>query len=392
MKIAVVGAGIGGLTFAVALQRKLPSIQIELLERDKTYDARSQGYALSLRKDMGLKVLDDLGLAYEPRGTNTKSFVITTSGGWTLMNMQPVGKKSPFYTYQFLRPDLRELLMSALGSNTRITYDAPVTRYENLATGGCRVWLVNNTTLDADVVVVADGSKSKLRKQFTKLSADPTLGIGMIVGQVEQGFIPTQRLNLEATLFMLGQGESMFLVSSTEATAAWSLGLHVTDELRKMTPEQLHAHATAVVSNWADPAPSVVRSTAPEGLRLTEILDVTPLSTAVDGNVIFIGDACHPMTPYQGRGANSAMLDALDVANFLSSHISSMTSSAVPGARWDSIALQELGERIAQRGAANVLASRNAALTFHERSWHWSLLRNAHYWSLGWLMALMPKG
>ena len=62
MKIAVIGAGISGLTFAAAVRRSTPDIQIELYEHEPNADRRSRGYSLGLTGEGGLLVLRSLGL------------------------------------------------------------------------------------------------------------------------------------------------------------------------------------------------------------------------------------------------------------------------------------------------------------------------------------------
>ena len=74
MKIAVIGAGIGGLTFAAALRHLAPQIEVELYERDPSLESRTQGYSLGLRGDAGLSVLKILGV-YE--GIAAEAITIT---------------------------------------------------------------------------------------------------------------------------------------------------------------------------------------------------------------------------------------------------------------------------------------------------------------------------
>ena len=62
MKIAVIGAGISGLTFGAAMQRFSPETQVEVYERDQSLTSRPQGYSLGLKGDTGLAVLKALGL------------------------------------------------------------------------------------------------------------------------------------------------------------------------------------------------------------------------------------------------------------------------------------------------------------------------------------------
>ena len=62
MKVIIVGAGIGGLTLTVDMAQLAPRIEVELYERDAAAEARRKGYAIGLKGDAGLSVLERLGL------------------------------------------------------------------------------------------------------------------------------------------------------------------------------------------------------------------------------------------------------------------------------------------------------------------------------------------
>jgi 2-polyprenyl-6-methoxyphenol hydroxylase-like FAD-dependent oxidoreductase len=84
MKVIIVGAGISGLTLAAALAQLAPRIEVELYERDTAADARRKGYAIGLKTDAGLTVLERLGLLDDVLSIGAEqvtNFVITDVRG-----------------------------------------------------------------------------------------------------------------------------------------------------------------------------------------------------------------------------------------------------------------------------------------------------------------------
>jgi glycine/D-amino acid oxidase-like deaminating enzyme len=83
MKIAVIGAGISGLTFAAAIQRFSPEIQVDVYERDQGLTSRPQGYSLGLKGDLGLGFSKPWGcMTTSPKRwsqSRTLSFVINAA-------------------------------------------------------------------------------------------------------------------------------------------------------------------------------------------------------------------------------------------------------------------------------------------------------------------------
>ena len=68
MKVIIVGAGISGLTLAAALAQLAPQHEVELCERDASAADRRKSYAIGLKGDKGLAVLERLGLRDEVQG------------------------------------------------------------------------------------------------------------------------------------------------------------------------------------------------------------------------------------------------------------------------------------------------------------------------------------
>jgi 2-polyprenyl-6-methoxyphenol hydroxylase-like FAD-dependent oxidoreductase len=119
MRVAVLGAGVGGLTFAAAVRRKAPAVELTLFERDESAFSRPQGYAIGLRNGFGLEALAGLGLRDQVIGRDAlkvTEFAIVDQSGRRLLTL-PSGEDGPTTTYRVQRLHLKEVLLQA--SETR---------------------------------------------------------------------------------------------------------------------------------------------------------------------------------------------------------------------------------------------------------------------------------
>ena len=63
--------------------------------------------------------------------------------------------------------------------------------------------------------------------------------------------------------------------------------------------------------------PRCARARRLPGVHKWALLERDPLPCWVERNVVLLGDACHPMTPYMAQGAASALEDAAVLARCL---------------------------------------------------------------------------
>jgi salicylate hydroxylase len=105
-------------------------------------------------------------------------------------------------------------------------------------------------------------------------------------------------------------------------------------------------------ADWHAPIPDIARAIEPKTVAVSGYYDREPASRIRDGRVWLIGDAAHPMCPFQGQGANMAMVDAMKLAEVLAGGADAPGAAAVEA-------------DIVKRGRRAVLQSRRSAEQFH---------------------------
>ena len=355
MKVIIIGAGIGGLTLAARLKQKAKNIEVVLYERDDAAFSRSQGYALGLKGDGGLPVLDELGLRKEVLGSDAlkvTNFVFTNQAGGELLALPARDEKH--LTYRVQRGHLREVLLKAVG-DTPINFDKTATGYSQTKEA-VTVTFDDGSSATADYVVGSDGVASAIRQQMIG-DAKNYLGLCAIVGFAP---IDVEHPLLEGGYFMtLGDNGGSMFVYRQPGGVHFSYTLHVSDEagLAKLPKNELLRRVIDGTQGWHQLIQTIVAATDVDTLLVRGYYDKQPVSRVHDGNVWLLGDAAHPMCPFQGQGANMAMVDGLKIADYLA--LQPHSSVEVTAA---------LETDIVKRGRKAVFESRNAAKQFHVTS------------------------
>jgi salicylate hydroxylase len=366
MNIAVIGAGIGGLTFAAAMRRFAPEAKVELYERDLSATSRFQGYSLGLKGDAGLAVLKTLGLDdfLSTHAVTISNFIFCDQRGRVLLALPATGDERRL-TRRVKRQDLKIALLGAIG-------DTPI--HTDMLAAGFRqngqeveVGFANGHTSSVDYLIACDGVASAIRQQML---GDQKRYLGLTTILVDTP-CPIEDPLLEGGYFMtLGDdGTSVFCYRQPDGVhLSYTAHAESEHELGAQAPASLLQRIQHETRLWHQPIPQIVAQSDPASVVVRDYYDKEPAKRIHDGRVWLIGDAAHPMCPFQGQGANMAMVDALKLAQFFGELAATPSAAAAQG--------DALEREIVRRGRKAVLESRNAANQFHSTSRMQQRLRN----------------
>ncbi|HKF38642.1 MAG TPA: FAD-dependent monooxygenase, partial [Ktedonobacteraceae bacterium] len=130
------------------------------------------------------------------------------------------------------------------------------------------------------------------------------------------------------------------------------------EELKTQTPAELLQRVQQATRTWHSPIPEIASAIDPASVVVRGYFDKEPIKHVREGRLWLIGDAAHPMAPFQGQGANLGMVDGLQLAQYCADLISSPTEAEAKA--------RTLESEIITRGRKAVLESRNAARQFHQ--------------------------
>ena len=378
--IAIIGGGIGGTALAVAcLHRGIP---FTIYERDSRFNARSQGYGLTLQQ--ASKAMEGFGISNFKNGVvSTKHIVHTPDGNvvaewgmrkW-LENSEP--KTSKKTNIHIARQTLRQALMEQLPNNGAIKWGHKLL---HLSQGNqnkiALTFDVNGTikTTTADLVVGADGIRSTVRNLIIDEEKTPLryLGCMVILGicKLDSIGITDRTLLDSATVFQTANGNERIYVMPYDANSVmWQLSFPIDETEAKMLSEngiKALKEEACKRTKWHDPIPQILSATPPDQITGYPVYDREQLSSELlqnTGSVTLIGDAAHPMSPFKGQGANQALLDSLALARAIYKNGNSKSDWRLKGLR--ETILKSFEAEMIERTSIKVADSAAAAEFLH---------------------------
>lgn len=308
----LVGAGIGGLTAAIALRRA--GIETTIFEQGAELRRVQIGGGLMLWNN-GMRALQEAGVAepVEAIGTTLDEldFRSWRRGVLAKWPIDDITRKVGAPAVGVIRGDLHRTLTEALEDGV-LRVGAPVVGLEQHA-HGVTVRLADGSEEQGDFAVVADGRYSELRERVVGPDAlrDPGVTVQFSIIDFEHELTPPGTVRnwwgpgIRFSCFRVGPEQRLYWFTIGRKQSG---GAPPAEERRQALLERLRG--------WPEPIPALVAATGEPAVFALEPLYRKPVKRWSDGRITLLGDAAHPMTPghrarhvpgARGRGRPGAM-------------------------------------------------------------------------------------
>ncbi len=308
-KALVIGAGIGGLTCAVALRRV--GIDVEVYER--ATELRAAGSALSVMTN-AVTALATLGieLGLDKRGQSVESFTVMDRRGRRIRDLpfKDACDRAGAPTYCLSRAHLQEALL-AEAADCPIRLGATATGFQT-DESGVTVHFTDGRSASGDILIGADGFNSAVRLHLNGPEEARDSGY-----YFRLGIVPFQhpRVTKGSVLHYWGSGQRFGLVDIGHGRCYWWAA--VSKPVDASAPEHVKDTLRQAYAGWADEVRAVIEATPQADILTVPSHDRAFLERWGDGPVTLLGDAAHPMLTTLAQGAAMAIEDAVVLARTL---------------------------------------------------------------------------
>ena len=313
--ILIAGAGIGGLTAALALLRR--GFDVDVYEQAPELKEIGAGFQVSAN---GTRVFFELGLgdaitdiAWEPSGKEIR--IWNTGQTWKLFDLGAESVERYGYPYlMFHRADLHDVLIDAVRA------EKPDAIHLNAMATGCdqdgarvRLLLEGRDPVEGDVLIGADGVHSAIRQ--TLFGPDDRRFSGLIAwrGVIDKDVLP-EEMSHPVGVNWVGPGGHVVHYFVRHGALLNFVGIMEKDDwqVESWLAEGTVEECLTDFDGWHEAVRATIRNI--QTPYKWALMRREPMESWTRGRISLLGDACHPMVPMLAQGAVMAIEDGMVLA------------------------------------------------------------------------------
>ncbi|KUF41337.1 FAD-dependent oxidoreductase [Myroides marinus] len=305
MKVAIIGAGIAGLTMAIALKKA----NISFVVYESTAELKPVGAGIAIANN-AMQVYRHLGISDKltPRGTRISTVMLTDMNlnVLTQSDLTLFEKKYQLANVAIHRSELHKVLVDEVGMEHIVLNK----RLEELNQGDDGLYTLqftDGTSVSYEYVIGADGIRSKVRQalygEYTLRDAKQVCWRGVLDFELSDKY---NNIALEGW----GRGDRFGFVKLLDKQVYWYFLVNEDKYLQNKDLNTLIKDCCPLVKD-------MITQTAEEEIFLNKIYDLPLIQEWSLGKSCLIGDAAHATTPNLGQGACQGIEDVYVISKLL---------------------------------------------------------------------------
>ena len=315
MKYSIIGAGIGGLTTALAFEKH--GIDYHIFEKASELSEVGAGIWLAPN---AVQVLEHLGVLDDIKAKGNSIDRITLGKA----DLNPISdnfqdnikKQFGFSTIAIHRAELQKILLTKIPKE-KISLAKGFQSFQKLNDDLIKIKFDDKSEILTDFLIGADGINSKVRKQLfpnskTRFSGQ-TCWRGVANIKLSKEF---ENRGME-----LWGNQIRFGISKIANDKVYWFAVAI-DKPNQKDDVNLKKQKLLKMYNQFDPlVKELISATSEIAILRNDINDLETLKNWHKGNVCLIGDAGHATTPNMGQGGAQAIEDAYYLSNLIKSNL-----------------------------------------------------------------------
>jgi salicylate hydroxylase len=316
--ILIAGAGLGGLTAALALIQRGHEVHVF----EQAAELREVGAGVQLGAN-GTRILIALGLEAAMQrvvcaATSKEIRLGTTGQSWSTFDLGETSVERFGAPYLMVhRGDFHKILLDAVrsASPNAIRAGHGCVGFEQTA-DRVALHLASGDQAIGDVLIGADGVHSRIRQQMFGQGSARFTGIMAWRGLVPMERLPPHQRRLVGANWV-GVGGHVVTYPLRRGEILNFVGVVERDDWRVESWNQPGSREECLrdLANWHEDVKTIIRNI--DTPYKWALLGREPLDHYAQGRVCVMGDAAHPTLPFLAQGANMALEDAMVIARCL---------------------------------------------------------------------------
>jgi salicylate hydroxylase len=321
--VLIIGAGMGGLTAALALQKH--GFTVRVFEQAPVLGEVGAGLTISPNATRALEYVG-LGpfMAKNADKPSAGALVHYRTGEALVLTQRDGSFLERFGAeyYQIHRADLHDALVAAVKANDpdaiilNHTFDR-LTQNDDSITA----FFTNGDSATGDLLVAADGSRSAVRAQII----DP-LTVTFTGQAAFRGMVPAEDVKefmaIANSTTTMGPGHIFTRYYLRHETFVNVVGIARTDAWKEegWSIPATRQEFLAEYEGWNKNVIGIINAIPEDKLFKWALFDRDPVPEWTVGRATLLGDAAHPMLPFLGMGAAMALEDGVVLARCIANY------------------------------------------------------------------------